>query len=67
MGVAYLDGVRVGEGIQTQSTGILMAQEVGPDLKLWVGVVYTQVLDPSGKTLIEPEVGPPLHGHLIVT
>ena len=67
VGVAYLDGVRVGEGVQTESTGVLSAEEVGPYLKLRVGVVYTQVLDPGGKTLIEPEVGPPLHGHLTVT
>ena len=67
VGVAYLNGVGVGEGVQTEGTGVLSAEEVGPYLKFWVGVVNTQVLNPGGKTLIEPKVGPPLHGHLTVT
>ena len=41
---------------------ILPAEEVGPYLVLRVGVVDTEVLDPGGKTFIEPQISPPLHG-----
>ena len=50
-----------GQGIKGHSTGILPGEEVGPDLVFWVGVVDTQVFDPGSKSLIQPEVGPPLH------
>ena len=60
----HLDGMAIGKGIQAHSTGMLLAEEVGPDLILWVGVVYTEVLYPGGKALVEPEVSPPLHRHL---
>ena len=60
----HLNGVAVGKGVQAHGTGVLPAQEVGPDLILRVGVVNTQVLNPRGKPFVEPEVGPPLHGHL---
>ncbi len=63
----HLNGVRVVEGVQTKSTSVLTAEEVGPYLKLWMGVVNTQVFYPCGKAFVEPEVGPPLHGHLTVT
>ena len=56
--------VRSRQGIQVQSTGILPAQEVGPDFKFWVSVVNTEVLDPRRKTLVQPQVGPPLHSDL---
>ena len=45
---------------------MLSAEEVGPDVELWVGVVYAEVLNPRGKTLVQPQVRPPLHGHLTV-
>jgi len=55
-------GVR--EGVQTQCAGVLPAEEVGPNVKLWVGVVYTKILDPGGEAFVEPQVRPPLHGYL---
>ena len=60
----HLNGMAVGKSIEAHGTGVLSAQEVGPDFILRVGVVNTQVLNPVGKPFIEPEVGPPLHGHL---
>ena len=35
----HLNWVAVGKGIQAHGTGILTAEEVGPDLIFWVGVV----------------------------
>ena len=48
----YLNWVRIGEGIEAHSTGVLTTQEVSPDIVLWVGVVNAQVLDPGSKTLV---------------
>ena len=53
-----------GQGVEAHGASVLSAQEGVPYLVVWVGVVYTQVLNPRGKPLVEPEVGPPLHGHL---
>ena len=63
--LSHLDGVAVGQRVHTHGTGVLPAKEVGPDLVLWVGVVNTQVLDPCRKALVQPQVGPPLHGDLL--
>ena len=54
----------VRQGIQVESTGILPAQEVGPDFKFWMSVVDAQVFNPCCKALVQPKVGPPLHGDL---
>ena len=62
-----LYGMGVGERVQAEGIGILSAQEVGPYVKLRVGVVNTQILDPGGESFVQPQVGPPLHGHLIIT
>ena len=53
-----------GQGVEAHGAGILSAQEGVPYLVVWVCVVYAQVLNPCGKPLVEPEVGPPLHGYL---
>ena len=60
----YLNGVAVGQGVKAHCTGILSTEEVDPYLVLWVGVVNTQVLYPGGKAFVQPQVSPPLHGHL---
>ena len=49
---AHLNGVGVGECIETHGTGVLSAEEVGPDFILRVGVVNAQVLDPGSKTFV---------------
>ena len=56
----------VGKGVEAHGTGVLPAEEVGPYLVLRVGVVDTEVLDPGGKTFIEPQMSPPLHGDLVM-
>ena len=53
-----------GQSIQAHGTGVLSTEEIGPYLVLWVGVVNTQVLNPGGEALVQPEMSPPLHGHL---
>ena len=62
-----LYGMWVGERVKPKGIGIFAAEEVGPNVKLRVGVVNTEVLYPSGKSLIQPKVSPPLHSHLKIT
>ena len=61
---SHLDGVAVGQRVHTHGTGVLTAEKGRPDLVLWVGVVDAKVLDPRRETLVQPQVGPPLHGDL---
>ena len=62
----YLNGVAVGKGVEAHGAGVLPTEEVGPYLILRVGVVNTEVFDPGGKTFIEPQMSPPLHGDLVM-
>lgn len=56
---AHLDGMAAVQRIQVQSTGVVRRHELGPDVVLGKAMVHTQVLDPRGKALIEPQVSPP--------
>lgn len=56
---AHLDGMAAVQRVQVQSTGVVRWHELGPDVVLGEAVVHTQVLDPRGKALIEPQVSPP--------
>ena len=56
----------VGKGVKAHGAGILPAEEVGPYLKLGVGVVDREVFDPGGKPFIEPQMSPPLHSDLVM-
>lgn len=56
---AHLDGMAAVQRVQVQSTGVVRRHELGPDVVLGEAVVHTQVLDPRGKALIEPQVSPP--------
>ena len=62
----YLNGVAVGKRVEAHGAGVLPTEKVGPYLVLRVGVVNREVLDPGGKTFIEPQMSPPLHGDLVM-
>ena len=47
------------QGIQLQCPGVVLSDELGPDIILREAVVHTEILDPRRKALVQPQVGPP--------
>ena len=60
-----LDGVRGLEAVKSQAALLLARDELLPNLPLGKEVVNGQPADPGGETLVQPQVGPPLHGHIV--
>ena len=56
----YFNGVTAGESVQLKGAGKVSRCKLRPDVVLGETVVDTEVLNPRRKTLIEPQVRPPL-------
>lgn len=57
---SHLYGMAAVQCIQVKSTGVICRHKLGPDVVLWEAVVYTQIFNPGCKSLIKPQMGPPL-------
>jgi len=45
--------------------GKLTVDVLDPDVPVWEAEVYAEVLDPAGKSLVQPQMGPPLHRYQV--
>ena len=54
-----LYGVAVLQGVQVQSLAEVCRCKLGPDVIVREEIVNAQILDPWGKPLIQPQMGPP--------
>ena len=54
-----------GEGVQFEGLNHGAGHKLVPDVVLGVQRVCGEVLHEAGTALVEPEVGPPLHGHQV--
>ena len=64
LGVAHfhLDGVGALEPVQRQGPAEVRVDELRPHVPFREQMVHRQEFDPGGKPLVEPQMGPPLHG-----
>lgn len=57
---SHLNRVAIVQCIQLQSSAHVSVDELCPHVIFWKAVIHTEVLNPGGKALIEPQVSPPL-------
>ena len=70
--MSHLNRVTVVQSIQPEGPAQVHADKLRPHIVLREAVVHTQVLNPRGKALFQPQVGPPVleqnhsHPHLVM-
>mmetsp|Transcript_9459 Transcript_9459/g.38687 ORF Transcript_9459/g.38687 Transcript_9459/m.38687 type:complete len:331 (-) Transcript_9459:1106-2098(-) len=60
-GNIHFDGMGVDQAVQGQSSAVVVAAELGPDVPLRKLVVHGKVAHIGGESLVQPQLLPPLH------